>query len=192
VQPLPAVEHVAGVPASPAGAAKLPCSWSHVEVTPPWVRHAAGTFNVAPIEPPMVEESVPSALSVRFPVKFGFTVPVIVHAPMDEKVSDPVVHDSATVQVPTTLPPQGMTLPQVEAAPLDDGDEQERSAQSADIPNAPIILPNMPTTLRGRRGGHQESCRRFRRDGLSRAPPLCARRDAAASCSATLEKIATR
>jgi hypothetical protein len=84
-------------------------------------RHEGANVNCSSPEVVVLSKYVPSALAVNVPVTCRDPVTGAVGhpAPNDAKSRLPVTfrHDDVTVQVPTTMPPQGVTLGQDPPAP---------------------------------------------------------------------------
>ena len=93
-------------------------------------------------------EYVPSALAVHVPVTWRDPVTGAdgQPAPTSDRSSAPATfrHDDVTVQVPTTLPPQGVTLEQDAPPPLPPGPVAPAAASPTDPPG-PEVHPYRQT-----------------------------------------------
>jgi hypothetical protein len=111
-----------------------------------WARHDAGIEIVVVMSIVVSVEKVPSLLNVAVPETCGEAVVVAVQPAIVTEVVSPVTHTSEAFHVPTTLPPQGATVPH-ESPPdeLPPPHPAQKTKAHADHPTN--ILPSMPPTV---------------------------------------------
>jgi hypothetical protein len=111
------VEHVAMVPVPPSPL-KSACSWSHVSVTPPDVRHELGR-ETAPLADPMsVIVKVPLVLNVRVPLTDADSLKEELGHCCAKGLYWLPMHSLVTLHVPTMFPPQAVNDEQFGPPPL--------------------------------------------------------------------------
>jgi hypothetical protein len=146
VQPPPdAVAQDDDAPASPA-TAEMSRPSSAQDAPPSWVRHNAGIAIVVVMSMVVSDEKVPSLLNVSVPETCGEAVAVAVQPAIMTEVVSPVMHTSDAFHVPTTLPPQGATVPH-ESPPDEPPPPHPAQKMKVHVAHSTHVLPSIAPTV---------------------------------------------